>query len=797
MSPGPTGSGEVGGYRLLEEAGRGRAAVVYKAAGPDGQVVALKLFVGLPSAQRARLETEVRTLLRLRHPQVVSLLDAGSAEGTPYLVMEWVAGESLQARLRRQGPLPPREAAALIEGLARALEHCHQQGVLHRDLTPGNVLLRATRGLGRVEPLLVDFGQARDLEVTRASSGTAEGDALGTPNWWPPEQARGDLQRIGPRSDVYGLGALLYACLTARAPYQARSALEAAAAAQHPPVPPRRLAQDVPAGLEAICLRALRLDPAGRPSSAGALADELAAWREGRAPSRAPALGLAIGALLVGALLAALPVVTLPRGPAAGGEPGLASAAPLASSEAPGAIGRVGSSTASTALGTSGQARDPGFEPRDADGWLERARALSAGQDSAGALAALDRALALAPGEGRVWAERGALRGRLRAAGARADLDRALELDPALTMAWCARGQLRASQGDRAGALEDLLQATRLAPDQPAVWDALGAERLAQADHQGAADAWTRALALEPGRVSALRGRGQARRELGLLEAAQADLDRAVTIAPRDAEARGERAHVRKRRGDLQGALEDARRAAELAPELASSWYRLGVLLGLTGDKPEAARCLDRSLRIDPAQGATWCDLAVLRGAMGDLPGAVDGLRRAVAVAPEDADFHANLGAALRETRDLDGALEHLGRAVALDARLQFAWYNRGLVHSDRKAWDLAVADFTRALELDPQDAQARLRRAIALREGGDPRSAIADLDLLLEARPRSWAAWSERAEARLSLGDAQGALSDLERALELVGANPSRRAPLEARAAKLRASLASPGQGG
>jgi serine/threonine-protein kinase len=205
----------IGRYRLVEQIGRGGMGEVWRAQAPDGREVALKLLLagrGAGPDQRRRFGTEVRTQLRLRHPNLVALLDAGETDaGVPFLVLEWVPGETLAARLAREGPLHPRDAVELVRRLALALAHCHGQGVLHRDLKPENVLLRAGDG----EPLLTDFGLARDLDVSLA---TRSGVSLGTPGWWSPEQAFGQTGAVGPRSDVYGLGALLYAALTGCGP---------------------------------------------------------------------------------------------------------------------------------------------------------------------------------------------------------------------------------------------------------------------------------------------------------------------------------------------------------------------------------------------------------------------------------------------------------------------------------------------------------------------------------------------------------------------------------------------------
>ena len=262
-------------YELLEELARGGMGAVYRAwdrgAGRD---VAIKLLLAadggrVDELRRRRVLREAETLARLRHPHVVAVHGAGEHQGVPYLVLELVQGESLEQRLVREGRLPLREAALIGAKLARALAHVHAQEVLHRDLKPGNVLLRA---LDR-EPLLTDFGLALDLshEGTRLSQ---TGTFLGTPQYWPPEQARGELQRIGPWSDVYGLGATLYQLITGRPPHEGGSLHELVQAAEGAKTPLRTLRPEIAPELARAVERCLAPDPAARPGALE-LAEEL------------------------------------------------------------------------------------------------------------------------------------------------------------------------------------------------------------------------------------------------------------------------------------------------------------------------------------------------------------------------------------------------------------------------------------------------------------------------------------------------------------------------------------------
>ena len=297
----------IGDYELLGRLGHGAFGTVYRARDPVLDVeVAVKLINAPPGAAaevQERLLREARAVAKLDHPNVVSIRSAGVADGRPYLVLDLVRGESLQTRLDQDGPLPVRRAVTIARDLAHALEHAHGHGVLHRDVKPDNVLIAED---GR--PLLTDFGLAKDALAEGGSQLTQEGHYLGTPGYWPPEQARGDLESIGPHSDVYGLGATLYALLTGRPPFVGASVLgilESMARGDEVPAP-RARRPEVPPGLEAICLRCLARAPEERYASAEALASALTSWLKDpdAAPTGPPPTRRKLPHVLFGALLA-------------------------------------------------------------------------------------------------------------------------------------------------------------------------------------------------------------------------------------------------------------------------------------------------------------------------------------------------------------------------------------------------------------------------------------------------------------------------------------------------------------
>jgi WD40 repeat protein/predicted Ser/Thr protein kinase len=266
-------------YLLEKEIGHGGMGVVYRARQVSlGRVVAVKvLLLGRYSSAGTveRFRREAQAVAALRHPQIVSIYDVGECDGQHFFAMEYVAGRSLAERLR-EGPMPPRRAAEIVRDIARAIGYAHQQGILHRDLKPSNVLLDLLGGVH-----ITDFGLAKRLD--ESSDLTVTGQLVGTPNYLSPEQADGKRGKLGPTTDVYAMGALLYELLTGRPPFLAQSLQETLQRiCDAEPVWLRSLNPGIPRDLETICLKCLHKEPGRRYASAPLLADDLQRWLEQR-----------------------------------------------------------------------------------------------------------------------------------------------------------------------------------------------------------------------------------------------------------------------------------------------------------------------------------------------------------------------------------------------------------------------------------------------------------------------------------------------------------------------------------
>ena len=285
-------SQHIPGYEIQGELGRGGMGVVYKARQIKlNRVVALKMVLAGAQADPLQLErfrAEAEAVARLQHPYIVQIYEISDYNGCPYFSLEYVDGGNLAQKLTGV-PQPPRLAAHLIRMLALAMHSAHQKGIIHRDLKPGNVLLAIpTEHVSDSDtfhnemlatfryfgiPKVTDFGLAKHLDV---QSQTRTGAIMGTPSYMAPEQAEGLAHSIGPATDVYGLGAILYELLTGRPPFESESSMTTIRQLlTDDPVPPAQLQLKVPRDLETICLKCLEKTPARRYHSAEELAEDL------------------------------------------------------------------------------------------------------------------------------------------------------------------------------------------------------------------------------------------------------------------------------------------------------------------------------------------------------------------------------------------------------------------------------------------------------------------------------------------------------------------------------------------
>jgi serine/threonine protein kinase len=270
------------GLEILEELGRGGMGVVYKARQIDlDRLVALKMLLAdqfQNPTVLARFLAEAKAVAALDHPDIVKIYQIGQGAYGHYFVMEFIDGRSLDTVIK-SAAVSIASAVGIMAQLAKAVDYAHSRGIIHRDLKPANIMLKQMR-----RAVVMDFGIAKVASREKSAAVTQHGVVVGTPSYMAPEQASDGADPVGPASDVYSLGAILYAMLTGRPPFEEKTALNTIlkVISPEPPPPPSSLRSDVPAGLEQICLKCLAKRPADRYESAHALADALREFRAGQ-----------------------------------------------------------------------------------------------------------------------------------------------------------------------------------------------------------------------------------------------------------------------------------------------------------------------------------------------------------------------------------------------------------------------------------------------------------------------------------------------------------------------------------
>jgi tetratricopeptide (TPR) repeat protein len=731
--------------------------------------VAIKVLlldgVGDADGARERFRVEARATGRLRHPSIVALHTVGTVRGQPYLVMDLVQGESLHARLKKGGPLDEREAASLAADLAGALFYAHKQGVLHRDVKPHNVLLDRDG-----TALLTDFGLAK---VFGSDTGlTMTGEIMGTPVYMPPEQANADPLLIGPQSDVYSLGATLYAALTGQPPFRGSSLVAILSAVlEKTPPPPSQLRPGLDPGLEQIVLRCLAKAPQDRYPSAAALEGALRAWLGGARPaqpalppsrrSRAGVLGAGLGVGLgVGLALGwglgagsrsaerAEPDPVEPT--AASPEEPLTQVAPAVPMSSADQIASPDDPTPPSPGAEAERAERAATQRLERDPW------------SAAALEA-----------------RGALRFENSLPGAEEDLDLALILEPGRRMARWTRAALRSARGRRREADEDLrvlLLDAETDPERASVLGAMGMNLDGMGHPARARVILERSLRAHV--IPRNLGRhGLACLALGDYRAAQDSLTRALELEPNPV-TRCYLAEALALGGDWRGAEEEVQRAAAeaggLEPEM--EYVRLLRLASTDPERRSIGARLDQEAPLFAAGCRTRRELqlAVERTARGEVEAALRGLEQLLAKDPENAaarllrvELHVAFGGVSDQTRrDLE--------LLLLEDPLDFeAWRLVGRYHSLCEDQERSLVALDRSLALEPENQWALVDRAVTRGQMDDLLGMHEDLSaaILLDPDTRAgYTAFLRRAEVALDQGRRGEARADF---LEVI-----RRAP-------------------
>jgi tetratricopeptide (TPR) repeat protein len=821
--PSPT---EIGSLRIVGELGRGGMGIVLKALdSAKNRFVAVKMILATFDPKDrdemiARFERESKTAAALRHPGIVSVHEVGVHDGMPYFVMELIEGESLEQRMRR-GAIPRADLCALMKDTALALAYAHAHGVVHRDLKPQNVLLDEH---GR--PHLVDFGLARRIDGLDRI--TLSGQALGTPSYMSPEQARGEARRVGPRSDIFAIGVMLYRGITGKLPFDGdnshtimRNVIE-----NEPPAP-RTLDPTIPADLEAITLRCLVKEPENRYASAAEVASELARFELGeRVKARVPSvperaarwvrrnrrLALALAALPVVGLAATLGALHVKEARRLAllaeerkeharevaailedarserleglSEPELAAklhalarfpegeSVALIASALDGETARL---ARKEKLGR-GDRRvvELALEAFALLGTAETAplrRYLASEESQPRAARAAEVLLRIegATGEGATLARR-----RLNDFGPGVFVERVAPLLPdaadardAWTRSFEA-GQARFRANDARGAIAAFTSAIETDPTLEVAWLRRAAAELGAYEPERALEDARRASELAPLDAAALAATGLARARLGERELAVATCSSAIALAPGSADAWAARATVHALNHDPVPALTDAARALSLQADELAAVLAQGEAHLDQSEWNQAREDGARAIKLAPRSADGWILRAEATLTLGDVDGAASDTERALALEPESARALAFRAHMKLGAEDFDGAIADATRAVKLDPRLGCALSVRGLARAERGDVEGGRADATRATELEPRSHEAWASLGEILEGADDARGTIRAMTHAIELEPRDASCWRSRAMARADQRDWASALADVSQAIRL-----------------------------
>ncbi len=734
--------------------------------------VALKTMKHRDPEETARFRREAQASAHLDHPSIATVFESGEIDGVPYIAMRLVRGRELREMSRED----PRLLARLIRDAALGLHSAHLQGVVHRDIKPSNLLVEEG------DPpriVITDFGLAKQMDV--ASSLTGSGQLMGTPMYMAPEQAAGRLSQVGPRSDVYSLGATLYELLTGRPPFEGRDLYDLLGKVMEGgPRLPRAFDSEIDPDLETIVMKCLDREPRRRYASAERLAEDLTRWLSDEPIAARPASTVRrwsrlitkrrwlLGAAALGVVAVSLVALIWPRW------------------NREKAIRRqreVEILSARKRSEDAAKAREQGIaylesgrrileqvRKRLNDPSMTRAERIGSARS---ALAELQKALDLSPdlAEAHLAMARTYLLMPARLPALR-HMDRAIQIAPDFATAYLERASLNAealenetqnprdSNGQihqlRQRVVGDLEQVRRLTLDSKETTYARALLQLASGSFESAREILAEIVSANPADWKAHYYLAVTWQKSARLDHAENSLNRAISWNLYDWQLFSFRGSLRFRAQRYREASEDYGRAIAVDPDYEHLYVYRGNVRIFLGDFGGAVQDADAALKLNPQFGIGYDLRARARGAMKDWKKAVDDETEAIRLLPDDAETHLFLTyrAQFRvELGETDSAIADYTSALVRKPDYLDGWLGRGRLHLRMNSLDAAVYDYSRAVDLREPNGIAYAGRARAHYLAGNRVAAIRDARAALELLKDEGEAKTMREILRL-LGD-------------------------------------------
>ncbi len=816
LSTGDTPMKSFGPYEILSELGRGGMGVVYKARHPQlDQVIALKVLLAGDMASKTqvkRFQREAELAGKLKHPNIVAIHDAGTLDDRHYFTMDFIEGVALSDRIKARD-LSLRHGVEIARDLARALQHAHANGVIHRDVKPANIILDAE---GR--PHLTDFGLAREADAEESARLTREGAAVGTPFYMSPEQCRGNSSKVGPPTDVYSLGVVLFEMLTFEHPFKANAQVELSRKIlTEPPPRPTKLEPSIDLDVEAVVLKVMEKEPLDRYPDADAFADDLDRYLKGQPVLARPPRSLRLARSGVAVLAGALGVVAIVAAAyfgrsfykkyreeqqAAAEKAAREIAAKETAKRVEEALkvlkdaealfndaDRIPVITAADAFFDKLKASmDKASEclkldPKCARAYLLRGRAAEISRRVDAATEDYARAMDVDPG-GAVGQEAAYREARIQLR-AKGDVERTKEKlkkiaegqGPPLwkTLARAAKMRLDGDQPPEKQ-LAEVEAAKKLDPSCPEAYYLTAV--IQSDDEQGthsreALEALQLCVDTDRKNARAYALRARVYHALGQTEQAEEDIRRATALDPEEPIALNVRAMLGAARGDFKQAADEVGRAlaAQAGHEDVTTLMLAIQLYGLADDMPSARRAAMRAAEIAPGRHETYLALARASKTAEDALAALqEGLKRCTTDASQD-----------RLASEYCGLLSSRGPS-GIDRAVEFAQQHQEAAPQDvkrarRLATTLAIrrrpGDHERAYQIleevrikAPAYVEAYETRLTLLVEMNRPKQCEETIDYLIQSAPSDPAAWLVVSRFMLAIGRNREALEAAKKAV-------------------------------